>query len=146
MCGVIVGNILINAERYNHEHPIVFVAEAEETEPKEVLIEVQINWTKERIQKEVREQAERYNVPYEEMWNTILCESGASTTVQSNYRYTFTNEKKGIRKGARELSFGIAQIHLPDHPDVTKEQALDPAFAINFMAKNWDTTRWYCRK
>ena len=34
-------------------------------------------------------------------------------------------------KGERELSFGIAQIHLPSHPDVTMEQALDEEFSIN---------------
>jgi hypothetical protein len=33
--------------------------------------------------------------------------------------------------GNRELSFGIAQIHLPSHPDVTMEQALDEEFSIN---------------
>jgi len=31
-------------------------------------------------------------------------------------------------------SFGLVQIHLPSHPDVTKEQALDPEFATTFLA------------
>jgi hypothetical protein len=39
--------------------------------------------------------------------------------------------------GNRELSFGIAQIHLPSHPDVTMEQALDEEFSINWTAKKW---------
>lgn len=37
--------------------------------------------------------------------------------------------------GDNGKSFGIAQIHLPSHPEITKEQALDPAFAIEYLAK-----------
>lgn len=134
---VIGGNIVANAEQYNKEHPLIYKAEAEEIAPREVLIESKINWTQDRIKQEVKEQAKKYNVPYQEMWDTILCESGASTTIQSHY----------IRKdGTREKSFGLAQIHLPDHPNVTKEQAINPEFAIQFMAENWHKVRWYCRK
>lgn len=32
-------------------------------------------------------------------------------------------------------SYGLVQIHLPAHPSVTKEQALDPVWAINFLAR-----------
>lgn len=31
-------------------------------------------------------------------------------------------------------SYGLSQIHTPSHPDITKEQALDPDFAIEYMA------------
>ncbi len=44
-------------------------------------------------------------------------------------------------------SFGIVQIHLPAHPDITKEQALDPYFAIPWMVHEWDKDRegeWSC--
>lgn len=37
--------------------------------------------------------------------------------------------------GDNGTSFGLAQIHLPAHPDITKEQATNPDFAIEFMAK-----------
>lgn len=40
------------------------------------------------------------------------------------------------RDGTREDSWGLAQIHLPSHPTITKEQAQDPAFAIRFLADN----------
>lgn len=130
------GQILTNAEEHNKQHPLVYVAQAQVIEPEVVLIESRIDWTEERIKKEVEEQAKQHNVPAAEMWGTILCESGASTTIQSYH----------IRKdGTREQSFGLSQIHLPDHPTVTKEQAIDPKFAINFMAKNWHKVRWYCR-
>jgi hypothetical protein len=32
-----------------------------------------------------------------------------------------------------EPSFGLAQIHLPSHPNVTKEQAMDAYFSIDYM-------------
>lgn len=134
MCLVIGGNVTYNSFIAEASKPIVYEREPEP--PQEVLIEVQVDWTKERIRKQVQEQAEKYAVPFDEMWETILCESGASTTIQSHY----------IRKdGTREQSYGLAQIHLPDHPTVTKEQAIDPVFAIDFMAKNWHKVRWYCR-
>lgn len=33
-------------------------------------------------------------------------------------------------------SYGLVQIHLPSHPTITKEQALDPYFAIDFLVLN----------
>ena len=33
-------------------------------------------------------------------------------------------------------SYGLVQIHLPSHPSITKEQALDPYFAIDFLVLN----------
>ncbi len=38
--------------------------------------------------------------------------------------------------GDEGTSFGLAQIHLPAHPEVSRAQALDPEFAISFLAKN----------
>lgn len=38
-------------------------------------------------------------------------------------------------KGVRENSWGICQIHLPDHPYVTKAQAQSPEFCVKFMAE-----------
>lgn len=148
MLVVIGGNILKNAEQYNSEHPLVYTAEAKEEpkiEPKVVMIEARINWTEERIEEEVKEQAKKYNIPFQEMWNTILCESGANTTIQSYYKKTYPPSVVLVGDTTREQSFGLAQIHLPDHPNVTMEQAQDPKFSIDFMAKNWYKVRWYCR-
>jgi soluble lytic murein transglycosylase-like protein len=33
-------------------------------------------------------------------------------------------------------SFGLVQIFLPAHPSITKDQALDPTFAVDFLARN----------
>jgi hypothetical protein len=56
---------------------------------------------------------------------------------------------RGFRVGDREQSFGLVQIHLPAHPQVSKEQALDPEFAINFLAKSLQNGKggmWSCYK
>lgn len=66
------------------------------------------------------------------MKRTIYCES-YNTNVQSAI----------IKDGKKEDSWGLAQINLHWNPSVTKEQALDPEFAIKWMSDNWGTTKWY---
>lgn len=49
--------------------------------------------------------------------------------------------------GDHGYSFGLAQIHLPSHPYVSREEALDPEFAVEFMAKNFkagNARLWSC--
>lgn len=44
-------------------------------------------------------------------------------------------------------SFGLAQIYLPAHPTISKADALDPEFAIRFMASQFAIHRerlWTC--
>lgn len=36
-----------------------------------------------------------------------------------------------------EDSWGVVQIHLPSHPTITKEQALNPFWALNWMSNEW---------
>lgn len=51
------------------------------------------------------------------------------------------------RDGGREQSYGLVQIHLPDHSDISIAQAKDPNFALTFMAKEWTANRansWTC--
>lgn len=36
--------------------------------------------------------------------------------------------------GAREESYGVCQINLPSHPEVSKDEAMDPAFCIEWTA------------
>lgn len=38
--------------------------------------------------------------------------------------------------GDHGQSFGLVQIYLPAHPEVSKAEALDPAFATTFLAKH----------
>lgn len=44
-------------------------------------------------------------------------------------------------------SYGIAQIHLPSHPKITKTQALNPTFSIWWTAAMFaggDADKWTC--
>jgi hypothetical protein len=75
--------------------------------------------------------ASQYSVSEKQMLATMKCESSLNP--------------KAI--GDHNTSFGISQIHLPAHPDVTKEQAFDPVFASEFMAKNFaqgNQKAWTC--
>jgi len=83
------------------------------------------------------------------MAGIISCESQWSTAIQSNHRYHEGNTPKGYNVGTREQSYGLVQIHLPAHPSITKEQATDPEFAVDFLAKNIAAGRasmWSCYK
>ena len=77
--------------------------------------------------------AEKYNVSEAQMSKTISCESGWDTL--NHY------------KTSREDSWGLVQINLYAHPEVTKEQATDAMFATEFMAKNFSLGHqkmWTC--
>ena len=67
-----------------------------------------------------------------EMKKTIYCESGYKN-IQSNV----------VKNGVREDSWGVAQINLYYHPQVTKEQAMNEEFAVKWMSDNWGKVKWY---
>lgn len=49
--------------------------------------------------------------------------------------------------GDKGTSFGLVQIHLPAHPHITKEQALNPTFALNFIVDEFllgHERKWTC--
>jgi hypothetical protein len=94
----------------------------------------------------VKNKAKEYGVSAQSMLAVIDCESRFEPEIQSHHTYTERNVPRGYKVGDREQSYGLAQIHLPAHPAVTKEQALDPEFAIDFMAKNMKSNpnMWSC--
>ena len=90
---------------------------------------------KECVQRLVNIYAKKYKVSAKSMMRTLENENNTfDFDRQSGLKY-----KKNNRWGLSgyEQSYGIAQIHLPDHPSVTKEEAINPEFAIEFMAKNF---------
>lgn len=69
----------------------------------------------------------------------------SSSTLLSILRCESQLNPKAI--GDYGTSFGIAQIHLPDHPEVTKLEAFDPQFAIPWTAQKISTGQiklWSC--
>jgi hypothetical protein len=97
----------------------------------------------------VKAKAEEYGVSSRVMLAVVECESKFVPDIQSRHRYTPKNVPKGYAVGDREQSYGLVQIHLPAHPTITKEQATDPKFAVEFLAKNLKQGRggmWTCYK
>ena len=75
--------------------------------------------------------AVRYGIPANRLIATLRCESGFNSNAV----------------GDKGKSFGVAQIHLPSHKDVSKEEALNPFFAINWTASEFAAGRqkqWTC--
>jgi soluble lytic murein transglycosylase-like protein len=84
--------------------------------------------------------AKKYSVDPSEMRAVINCESGFDPSTQS-----MVPAPSG--PNGREDSWGLAQIHLPAHSDISRAQAVDPDFALNFMAYNFSVGNksiWTC--
>ena len=75
-------------------------------------------WVKQRIQYF----ASKYGVPFVVMDNVVRCES------QYN--------PNAINSTPKEYSVGLVQINLKAHTDITEDQAKDPDFALEFLAKH----------
>lgn len=92
--------------------------------------------------------AQKYNVSGSEMLRVLKCENNTGDPkLQSTLRYDRDHPEWGVVKGEQEKSFGYCQIHLPSHPDVTYEQAIDPEFCVEFMAKKFSEhheSEWMC--
>lgn len=79
-----------------------------------------------------------------EILATIACESGRNKdgTFNPLLQSNFVDSA-----GAREKSYGIAQINIPAHPEITIEEAQDPIFSVKFMAaefKKGNKWKWTC--
>ena len=86
----------------------------------------------ETIIRYIYDEAPKYGIDPDEVAHTIYCES------------KFYNVQSAVVKnGVQEPSWGLAQIHIPSHPNVTVEQALTPTFAVDWMLTNWNTVAWY---
>ncbi len=72
--------------------------------------------------------AAMYGAPADEMKAVINCESGFDPNAVGDHHH----------------SFGVAQIYLPVHPFITKAQALDPDWSVQYMASHWHTDHWSC--
>ena len=93
--------------------------------------------------------AKQYNVSERDMVAVIECETAGTwdTNIQSYVKYNFSSAKRGIIKGDRERSYGLSQIHLPDHPYITISEAKDATYSIEFMARAFSKGKqgwWSC--
>lgn len=82
--------------------------------------------TKKRI-KYLYERATEHSVPFYDAVSTVFCES------------MWISQKSLLP----EESYGLAQIHLPSHPNISREQAMDAYFALDFLVENWAGVAWF---
>lgn len=101
-----------------------------------VEVEAEVTKTDRQVVEDlVSRYAPLYGVSASSMMRTLSNENDTFEPCrQSGLTYREGN-RWGFPAGAQERSFGVAQIHLPDNPTVTKEQACDPDFAVKFMAE-----------
>lgn len=80
----------------------------------------------------ITEAAEKYGVDREHLYGTLEYESDGfrDITIQSQV-------PSATGPNGKEDSWGICQIHLPDHPEITREEAQDPAFCIPWTAEQF---------
>lgn len=106
--------------------------------PQEIALEANISpprtvSTPEEIDEYVREYAPYRGVDAEEVLAVLKCESNLN--------------KDAVGDNGR--SFGVAQIFLPAHPDISEEQALDPEFSIRFIVDAFaakEQRMWTCAR
>lgn len=108
----------------------VVVQQAQQEQP-------QVKEAPKTIPEKIYEYANKYNVSGELMEKIVRCENHElNPKLQSKLKYKFSDPSSGIIYGEREMSYGLAQIHLPAHPGISYEQATDVDFSLDFMAKN----------
>jgi soluble lytic murein transglycosylase-like protein len=77
--------------------------------------------------------ATKYDVSRETLKNIINCESDFNPKAIGDFG----------------TSYGLVQIHLVAHPDISKADAYDPIFSIDYLAKsikNGKGNQWTCFK
>ena len=80
-------------------------------------------WSREDIDWYVGLSSEENQVDPELVHALIKCESNYVQDIRA----------KAILSYGLEDSWGLSQIHLPSHPAVTREEAINPQYAIDFM-------------
>lgn len=73
------------------------------------------------------------------IYDTIQCESQFNPLAEGDVNIG----------GVGTTSWGLVQIHLPKNPTITKAQALDPKFSLDFIIKEFakgNQEKWSCYK
>lgn len=90
----------------------------------------------------VRQDADRYHVDYKDLYNTLNCESEGFGDVKIQSQFPNPEGPNG-----KENSWGVAQINLDAHPDISYASATDPVFAVDYAAKEFslgNADNWTC--
>lgn len=113
------------------------------------LEEIRTIWTEEELLTLSAKIATEHNVSVAQMQSVIQREcpwnfkDGVKyydeSNAQSRLRYNegqISRHSDWGKVGDRERSHGCAQIHEPAHPEISREQALDPVWSFTYLAEN----------
>ena len=97
-------------------------------------------WTASDTISVIESLSSEYGVSSSTMKKVVTCETGnniASTSIQS----------WSMWHGVEENSWGLAQIDLDYHPEISRKQAQDPIFSLSYLARslaNDQGSMWSC--
>lgn len=84
----------------------------------------------------------KYDVSADLMHHIVKYESTYNPTAEGDVKYVCTAKKSPLYNQTAP-SYGLVQINTCWHPDVSYAQATDPAFALEFLAKNLSEGKCY---
>ena len=87
--------------------------------------------------------ASHYGINEDFMRKIVVCENRDYDPLLQSYH------KDPTGPNGRENSWGLVQIHLPSWKDITKEQATDVEFSLDFLAKKMSeghSRLWTCAR
>lgn len=90
----------------------------------------------------VKTDAKKYGVNYHDLYATLSCESDGFKDVAIQSQVPNAKGPNG-----KENSWGISQINLDAHPDISLASATDPVFAVNYAAEAFsegNENSWTC--
>lgn len=88
----------------------------------------------------IDKEAPQYGVSPAKVEAIVNCETANTwnPTIQSEY----------VRNDKRELSFGLAQLNLPSHPNISYKEAINPKFSLDYLMKHLadHSDHWSCER
>lgn len=110
------------------------------TPPAEAQISLKASSTSKTEESSVEDQikfyAQKYAIDPDKYFALVSCENKElDPNAQSNLTYKFSDPSRGIKKGQREQSYGLLQIHSPDHQDITIAQMTSADFSLDWGAR-----------
>ena len=161
-CFVIMYSVMIAPSVAGGGHILGMTAEYELdeiniNERNDIIIQKQVvQAEKRRFDDLIQNKSSEYGVSFEQMSQIIDCENTErDPLLQSRVLYTqaqISRHSDWGEVGEREKSFGLVQIHIPacnkwNGKCITKKQAQNPEFAVNYLAhelSNGRGSKWSC--
>jgi hypothetical protein len=95
---------------------------------------VPIHWRQQNAEEIITAYEVHYAIPHHELFDTLKCESGLNP-----HAVNLEDSHGG--------SFGVAQINVGSHPDISKAEMFDPIFSVSWAAREFSkghAHQWSC--